>query len=133
MRLRLALLAMLVPVAASCGRDAGAARPTASSASSSSPPADDAPSARRPTRRYRMTRVDDRCEVGFTDDRVASKPIVVPCPGQIANGERIRLAGKVCLRESPGDASREVPVLCPDHLLVLERAEREKARADAGP
>lgn len=125
-------LALGLVVVAACGRGEPAARdgaPEPSAAATADAGPDVAPAVRRPTRRYLMTRDGDRCLIGFDDGPVASPRTDVPCPGQLASGERIRMTGKACLRESPADPARDMPVLCPDHLLVLERVEREKARA----
>ena len=43
-----------------------------------------------------------------------------PCPLDLQVGERIRIAGKTCLRES-GDPARVLPVVCPDPLTNLEK------------
>jgi hypothetical protein len=109
--------------AAAGAMDAGSA---SSSPAASGPEV--VPALRRPTRRYFMSRTEDRCTVYFTDEDQISAPVAVPCPTQLANGERIRLAGKACLREGAADPAREVPVLCPDHLLLLEQTERARAR-----
>ncbi len=134
MRARPAFLASVAALAAACGRgEADVRGPDASSTATEATTAagpEVAPARRRPTRRYWMARSGDRCEVGFTDGARSSTPIEAPCPSQLASGERIRLAGKACVRESAADPAREVPVLCPDHVLMLERSER--AHADAG-
>ncbi|MEI8259432.1 MAG: hypothetical protein WCJ30_27505, partial [Deltaproteobacteria bacterium] len=57
-----------VAIAAACGKDGAtspAAAPSASASDSRAPEV--APAVRRPTRRYFMTRLGDRCEVYFTD------------------------------------------------------------------
>jgi len=45
----------------------------------------------------------------------------VDCPREIVAGETIRLAGRVCFRESSDEARRE-PVRCPYQLLKIQDA-----------
>lgn len=78
----------------------------------------EAPSARRPTRRYYAAHTRDGCEVYSIDgDRVSSRT-PIPCPQDFLVGERIRLAGSTCMRE--GDREPR-PVVCPDPLTNLEK------------
>jgi hypothetical protein len=88
------------------------------------------PATRRPTRRYYLGRTQERCEVYSTDGDALSSPTTVHCPPDLQPGERLRLAGKACLRESPSDPLRNVPVICPPPLTAREKADRD-AR-DAG-
>jgi hypothetical protein len=101
------------------GADAAAGAPAASAL----PP-------RRPTRRYYLARTRERCVVYSVDGDAISPPTEVPCPAELQRGERLRLAGKTCARESPADPARDVPVVCPDPLT---RAEAIELAADAGP
>lgn len=132
MQATLPLALGLAALATACGKvgdtsmAADASPATAQSASESVPEVTAA--VRRPTRRYFMARLGDRCEVYFTDAELVSAPLEAPCPDPIASGERIRLAGKVCLREGAADPARDVPVLCPDHLLRIEHDERARSR-----
>jgi hypothetical protein len=70
-----------------------------------------------------MTRGEAGCEIYFVDPTRLSEAVHTPCPPQVRAGERIRIAGKTCVRESD-DASRIEPVVCPDPLTNLERRER---------
>lgn len=132
MQATLPLALGLAALAAACGKvgdtsmTADTSPATAPSSSESVPEV--TPAVRRPTRRYFMERLGGRCEVYFTDPDLVSARLEAPCPEQIASGERIRLAGKVCLREGAADPARDVPVLCPDHLLRLEHDERARGR-----
>jgi hypothetical protein len=94
------------------------------SASSSALAAPAAPP-RRPTRRYFFARTQNRCEVYSVDGEQVTAPESFPCPTDLNPGERIRIAGKTCTRESP-DPDRREPVVCPDPLTNLEK--RDLAR-----
>ena len=50
-----------------------------------------------------------------------------PCPLILEVGERIRVAGKTCVREG-GGPDRVEPVVCPDPLTAFERRDRETQR-----
>jgi hypothetical protein len=58
------------------------------------------------------------------DERSAAQ--TVPCPRELAGGERIRLTGRVCFLES-GPSSRDRPVRCPSKLVAIEMADRVDA------
>lgn len=88
------------------------------------------PSARRPTRTFYFARTTERCEVYWHDGEEISSAEPHPCVRELEPGERIRLVGKTCIRESTVTA-RQVPVLCPDPLMATER-EWIEAQADAG-
>ena len=78
------------------------------------------PSARRPARRYYLTRTPARCEITRVDEAGTSTPVPTPCPGDLQLGERLRIAGKTCTRES-ADLERVEPVVCPDPLTNQEK------------
>lgn len=85
----------------------------------------EAPSARRPTRRYYAAHTRDGCEVYSIDgDRVSSRT-PIPCPQDFLLGERIRLVGSTCMRE--GDRE-PLPVVCPDPLTNLEKVDHAEKR-----
>jgi len=88
---------------------------------------------RRPKRRHYFARASERCEIYTIEGDAPSPPVEVPCPSDafLARGERIRLVGKTCMRESAADPSREVPVICPTPLIELDRDTLEGR--DAGP
>jgi hypothetical protein len=121
-------LALAAPalVLSGCQRGSGDAGLDAATPPEASPP-EPSIAARRPTRRYFFAHVEGRCEVYFADGDVLSSPRSAPCPLDLFQGERIRLAGKTCMRES-SDAERRVPVVCPDPLTNLEKQERAKGR-----
>jgi hypothetical protein len=88
--------------------------------------------ARRPTRRYYLARTADRCEVYSVDGDDFSEPQKTPCPQELEPGERFRITGRTCIREST-DPAREVPVVCPDPLTNLEKRDRKAAASATAP
>ena len=123
-----ALLGALLPsctAKAPAASDAGPADAAASSASSE-PPAAATVALRRPTQRYFFAKTQAHCEVYSVAGEQVTTPEVFPCPLDLNVGERIRITGKACLRES-ADPERVEPVVCPDPLTNLEK--RDLARA----
>jgi hypothetical protein len=93
--------------------------PPAASASASAAPV--APP-RRPTRRYFFARTESLCEVYSVDGEQTSVAVEFPCPVDLLAGERIRIVGKTCMRET-ADPERREPVVCPDPLTNLEKSD----------
>ncbi|AKT38060.1 hypothetical protein [Chondromyces crocatus] len=87
--------------------------------------------ARRPARRHYFAREGTSCVLYTAEDGTRSAVTETPCPDEstLARGERIRLAGKICFRESPEHRAREVPVVCPSVLTALDKP----PPSDAGP
>lgn len=114
----------LVPLAAlllsACGDQPPAPGPDAGVAS----PLPAAPSARRPTRRFFLSRAPTRCEIYAQDGDERTEPFATPCPEHLLVGERIRIAGKTCFLENKAQPEREKPVVCPDPLTRFEKQER---------
>lgn len=105
----------------------------APSAALSAEPADDAGiSARRPSRRYYLGRTQDRCEIFWVDGDQVSFPTPALCPADLQPGERIRLAGKTCMREGSAPDRRE-PVVCPEPLFLQEARDHAAAAAAGAP
>jgi hypothetical protein len=77
--------------------------------------------AKRPSVRFYIERTSDRCSVYAVDGADKSAPEDAPCPEDMLLGERIRIVGMTCLRES-ATPDRNLPVVCPTHLLAFERA-----------
>lgn len=92
--------------------------PAASAAAASS-----AELPRRPTRHHYLARTSERCEVYSVDHDVVSPAQRTPCPQDLQIGERIRVAGKTCLRE--GRVDRTQPVVCPGALIDADQKARE--------
>jgi hypothetical protein len=113
--------AALLLVLAAC--NAGPAPSPAPSASART--AAPAASARRPARRWFVGRTASRCEVYRIDEEGIGKGREVPCPQDLEIGERIRLAGKTCLRES-SVRDRVEPVVCPGPLIDEDDAEQTR-------
>jgi hypothetical protein len=106
---------------------APSAAPMLALSSSYRPPPNPAETARRPTRRFYLGRTEARCEVYAADPDGTSPATPTPCPPDLSPGERIRIAGKVCMRESD-DPDRQKPVVCPDPLTDFEQRVRPSAR-----
>lgn len=83
-----------------------------------------------PKRRFAMVRRDERCEVHVVEKGVVvATPVPdTACPKDLALGERITLAGRVCMRDGGVTADRNVPVPCPPALI---RAETDALRGSA--
>lgn len=124
---RAQLLVAMAAAALGCAPDpAPAPMPSSSAAPAASAAAADPP--RRPTKRWLMARTPARCEVYSVEGEALSPAEAAPCPRYLEVGERIRLAGKTCMREGSADPARLVPVVCPDPLTAAEEADRERAR-----
>lgn len=114
-----ALSAAALLALAAC-QDRGAPAPAPSATASVAADPDPAASARRPARRYYLARTSSRCEIYRVDAQGISPSLITPCPLDLQIGERIRIAGKTCIRES-SDAERVEPVVCPDPLTNREK------------
>jgi hypothetical protein len=117
----LAICSLLV----ACKREAGDAPAEPMVDADVAPDAAAAPP-RRPTKRWYMGRTQERCEVYSVDGEVVSPPTPAPCPRYIEVGERIRIAGKTCMREDTRDPARAVPVVCPDPLTNAEKIDPDR-------
>lgn len=113
-----ALLPAALLALAAC-QDRGAPAPAPSATASAATP-DPAASARRPARRYFLARTTSRCEIYRVDEAGISPATTTPCPADLLVGERIRVAGMTCVRES-SDPERVEPVVCPDPLTNKEK------------
>lgn len=86
---------------------------------------------RRPLQRYFLAKTaEDRCEVYIVSGDTVIPKWKTHCPPLLDVGERIRLAGRACMRE--GKPDREIPVMCPSDLIYAEREDYLAARGDAG-
>ncbi len=126
MRALLATSLALALALASC-RDGGPPAPPPATTTSPTTALDAPPAARRPTRRFYLARTAARCEIYFADPGSVSAPMPTPCPGELQVGERIRVAGKTCVREG-GERDRVEPVVCPDALTNFEKRDRSRTR-----
>ncbi|WP_437531627.1 hypothetical protein WME79_03065 [Sorangium sp. So ce726] len=132
------LLAGLLPVllagmlfgVAACQGEAGREGGVAEVSDGGAALPEGAPTPRRPTRHYHLRRTDDGCEIFWIDGDLVSASQAVVCPPDLEVGERLRLTGKTCLRESAQTPARAVPVVCPLPLMTMEKADR--APPDAG-
>ncbi|WP_437578167.1 hypothetical protein [Sorangium sp. So ce887] len=133
-RLLVRVLPALLPGIAACQGDAGregAGAPALDGGAALA--AEGTPAPRRPTRHYHLRRTDDGCELFWIDGDLvsASQPLV--CPPDLQVGERLRLTGKTCMRESAQTPSRAVPVVCPLPLTNMEKEDRAPPDAGAPP
>ena len=123
--LRLLLGLLLAAGCRESSPPAGAGEAPATPSSAATAQVASTTTARRPRRRHYFARTTDRCEVYTAegDTRSSASAIEAACPEQsvLARGERIRISGKTCMRESPADPSREVPVICPGPLIERDR------------
>jgi hypothetical protein len=112
-----------------CARDpAPAPAPSSVATAASSDAAPDPP--RRPAKKWFMARTPARCEVYSVEGEAVSTAEPAPCPRYLEVGERIRIAGKTCMREGSADPARLVPVVCPDPLTAAEELDRERSARD---
>ncbi len=110
---------------------ADSAEPAADTAAPSDlgPPEPDggAPTPRPAERRYYLANAGGRCHT-YAEQAGRRSPVrIARCPRDLFSGERIRLAGRTCLRES-SQPGRNLPVHCPPDILAAEQA----AHIDAG-
>jgi len=125
---RAARVFVLLATAAGCAREpAPAPAPSSSTAAASSDAAAPDPP-RRPAKKWFMARTPARCEVYSVEGEAVSVAEPAPCPRYLEVGERIRIAGKTCIREGSADPARLVPVVCPDPLTAAEALDRERPR-----
>ncbi|MGK3997110.1 hypothetical protein [Sorangium sp. So ce1024] len=132
-RLARRLVPALLAGAAACqGGDAGGQGAGASSVDAGTAlAAEGTPAPRRPTRHYHLRRTDEGCELFWIDGDLVSASQEVVCPADLQVGERLRLTGRTCMRESAQTPARAVPVVCPLPLTNLEKADREPPDAGA--
>jgi len=126
-------LMLLVAAAPGCGRGSSSEQALANASSQSGTNWQDEPlaigpdgaaiSARRPIRRYYVAHAADHCAIYWEENDIRSPAQELPCPREIGPGERIRLTGRVCYRDT-GDRERDVPVRCPARLVAREKADR---------
>ncbi|MDC0680689.1 MULTISPECIES: hypothetical protein [Sorangium] len=116
-----------------CQGDAGREGGVAEASDGGAALPEGAPAPRRPTRHYHLRRTDDGCELFWIDGDLVSASQAVVCPPDLEVGERLRLTGKTCLRESAQTPARAVPVVCPLPLVNMEKADRAPPDAGAPP
>ncbi|WP_433933368.1 hypothetical protein AB3662_03625 [Sorangium cellulosum] len=126
------LVAALLAGTAACQGDAGSqGAGTPSGDAGAALAAEGTPAPRRPTRYYHLRRTDDGCELFWIDGDLVSASQAIVCPPDLQVGERVRLTGKTCMRESAQTPARAVPVVCPLPLMNMEKADRTPPDAGA--
>lgn len=114
---KLPLVALFALATAGCDDDGPRTRP---SAFDGGPPPGFA-TARRPSHTVYLERDDARCAVYWQQNGARSVKKTVDCPRDLEAGERLRLTGMTCHRES-AEARREVPVRCASPLFEVREA-----------
>jgi hypothetical protein len=79
-------------------------------------------------RAYYLSNADGKCVYYWVEGESRSEHKSLTCPRAAKTGEKIRLTGRTCMRESP-DASRSLPVRCPQELYKAAEADEEDAGA----
>ena len=80
-------------------------------------------SARRPDKTVYAESGGSRCVVYWTSATEESEREEILCPRELKAGERLRLTGRTCHRESP-DPARQGPARCSPYMLYVDRALR---------
>ena len=81
--------------------------------------------ARRPEQTIFVESAGNRCEVFWTSPTHESVRKEIRCPRELEPGERMRLTGRTCHRESP-TPERRGPTRCASSLLSVEKALAER-------
>jgi hypothetical protein len=76
----------------------------------------------RPDRTYLASNDKNLCSVYWRHGKQRSKPATIRCPRELEPGEKMRLAGQSCLRESP-TPGRATPVRCTSQLFYMRDAD----------
>jgi hypothetical protein len=76
-----------------------------------------------PRRTYFVAHEGRRCVLFWMEHERHSVSKEVTCPRDLLAGERARLSGKTCLRESSA-SDRNVPIRCPREVLDADRHDR---------
>lgn len=74
-------------------------------------------------RTYYLVAEEKKCNIYWVEDGQRSVTRSRACPREVAPGEKIRLTGRTCMRESLEQA-RNVPVRCPRELYKAAEADR---------
>lgn len=81
----------------------------------------------RPAHTVYASNEDGQCEVYWQQGDRRSVGAPIRCPRELEPGERLRLAGSGCLRES-ASPERAVPVRCVKPMLYVRDAERSDGK-----
>lgn len=88
------------------------------------------PQVKRPPWQFFLEKTGERCVVLRVDDGEHITRIEeTACPIDMEIGEKLRLAGSVCVREG-GSQARAIPVVCPDPLTNAEKDFLDKEQAE---
>jgi len=81
----------------------------------------------RPERTYFAANDDGQCEVYWAEGDRRSVGAAIRCPREIEPGEKLRLAGAGCIRDSP-KPERRVPVRCVKAMFYVRDADRSDGK-----
>lgn len=119
---RLVLAVALAACSLSCAEKKSAGSAARDGAEGTHVPDDALPAPLRPARLLIFERTAAGCAVAVLEGESKEELAREPCPRDLELGERMRLAGAICMRDSPVEA-RKVPVRCPGALLDARRRE----------
>jgi hypothetical protein len=80
------------------------------------------PTTRPRSRAYFVENIEEVCAVYWQEGGRSSVRKEIACPREIEPGERLRLAGRTCMREA-AKVERNVPVRCPKQVLYAEQCD----------
>lgn len=83
----------------------------------------------RPTRTYWADNDEGRCAIYWEQPEATSRRMTIVCPREIEPGEKMRLAGQSCLRQSP-KPERQTPVRCLKALFWMRQADRSAGKVE---
>jgi hypothetical protein len=121
--------AAIVALCALAACDDGGERFAPAPVESSNAAAPSASAPKKPPRIYYLVNEAKKCEVFWLEDGQRSIKKSRPCPRDVAEGEKIRLTGKNCIRESL-EPARNIPVRCPRELYKAAEADQHGGGPD---
>jgi hypothetical protein len=119
------LRALLVALSLSGCRCSAETEHTTDTTTQTAAPSDLGP-LRRPARTYWVVNDGGQCAVHWEANGKRSQGKHVRCPRELLDSERMRLAGRTCLRESQ-QPERNVPVRCVLELFYAVRDDAARA------
>jgi hypothetical protein len=87
---------------------------------------------KKPGRNYYLANEESKCRVYWIEDGMRSVDRFRACPREVEPGEKIRLTGRTCIRESATE-SRNMPVRCPRELYKAKEADQDGKGPDLIP
>lgn len=122
---RLALASAIVALLVGCDeQQPGTGRPPAGTIDDTDVAFEDV---KRPDRTYYAANDGGQCEVYWQHGDLRSVGATIRCPREIDPGEKLRLAGSGCIRESPRP-ERAVPIRCVKAMFYVRDADRSDGK-----